>query len=261
MIRVIGCLCLMSLFISGCLIKPSDLPPTETAVPMEELIISALAETQDAEKGNFSATIPYSPLELAELLVPGDALEGEWKPSTAYDLTQPIPGFPCGEGYYGTCWNDWPGVADYGVELILLSDGEEMGKAVFMYYQDLDDIEAIYQAFNTRWTESKAEEEESYNDIWLHFNNALDTSDLGQKSQNRVGYGLYEPDDRELLAFQIELFRCHGYVHIELRFIPETHWQDKDTDARLQEQDSLFQIVHEYAQEVDQRITLYACRP
>ena len=85
---------------------------------------------------------PYSPIELANLLVPGDALEGAWQPSTVYDVTQPIPGYAC-SGYYGGCWevyNDNP--ISFGAELELLQEGGQLGEVALLYFEDKSSLEA-----------------------------------------------------------------------------------------------------------------------
>ena len=260
MIIKTGLVLIFGFLLVGCSSPPTEsIPLPSETIPIEDHISTAIVATEQALETQFSPSQPYNTIQLAILLEPGDDLEGSWRPSSVVDLTQPIPEFPCGDGYYGACWPEWPGVADYGVNLKLLLGGEEMGSTVFIYYDDLQDIETIYQAYHSRWITIKEDEEQSYNDIWLHYFNRYDNTNLGEISLNNIGYSLYEPDDRELLTIRVVFVRCHGLVSIELRFPPDTNFKDDEKNTRLQEQETLYQLVYEYAQAVDQRISAYVC--
>ena len=166
-------LILASILCGGCLVRPSDLPPTETLIPLEELVAAALVETRQAEQEIFSPAPPYSPLQLAQLLAPGDALDGEWQPSTIYDLSQPYPGLPdwCGE-YYGSCWGPFrDNRAAYGAEVQFLLNGQHLGEAALLYYQGPEMVRNIFGAFQDNWSEINENIDSQTNKVWMHYFN------------------------------------------------------------------------------------------
>lgn len=271
--RIAPYLVLFGILISGCSPQEPVAPPTNTPIPIEELVAEAILATQIAEEVNFSPSPPYSSLELASLLVPGDALEGAWNPSTAYDVTQPIPGYIC-SGYYGGCWgvyiNNPP---SFGAELELLQDGVQMGEAALLYFEDKSFGEAIYQGYMDKWSDiGEYLAGDSANDIWMHYYNHFNRPELGDKWLHKVGFSEWrgpdqDPDDTannwELLQVEIVFIRCHMLVLLDLRYEVENPFSSlEDTlEARAVEQEARFDLIYAYAQEIDTRISPYACNP
>jgi len=264
---------LFSILLTGCFAKQPEVPPTETALPLEDLVARALSETQAAEEANFSPSFPYLPAEIALLVNPGEYLGGSWQTSTVYDLTQPYPPMRglCG-GYYGSCVNYFPEIA-YGAEVELIRDSDQLGEVVFIYIEDPEEVERLYQ--DSYASLSDIEEEygsEDYNEVWLQHFNKFQRADLGENWLHKVGFSLYDiPSEstldnrveRELLESRISIFQCHGYLSINIKYIPENPWNspEDNMDARLKEQEEKFDLVYEYAKAILERLTPYACNP
>jgi len=267
---------LVCIILCGCLVKPTNLPPTEIPVPLDELVAAALAETQQAEEDNFSPTLPYSPLELAGLLVPGDALEDAWQPSTVYDLTQPYPPLAewCGEYYNGCAEIFETNLATHGVELELIHEGYQLGEAALLYYEDLSIPDSLFQHIHDNWSDTGENMDPSVNELWMQSFNPFQREDLGQRWMHKVGFSLFEfegPEadltydrpEREFNRVEITFIRCRILVELDLRFPVENPWNspEDNLEARAAEQEEHFNLIYNYAQAVDERITPYACNP
>lgn len=259
---------IFTIFLSGCLVRQTDLPPTETQIPLEGLVAEALASTQDAER-SLPPTFPYTPAEIALLVDPGEYLGGEWRTSTVYDLTQPYPplGKICG-GIYGGCRDFFPTIVS-GVEVELIRDGDQLGEVVFIYARDLEEIDRLYKWDYTRKVE--VYQEPAANEIWLHYLDLYPRDQLGQNWYHEVGYLLYElPEsteeirgERELLKVKIAVFQCRGYLSVETRFIPEHPWNSPEDNQveRQQEQEENFNLVYEFMRGILENLTPYMCNP
>lgn len=273
--RLLYTVLVLSLGLSGCLVRGPETPhATEPIISLEKLVDDALAETQQAEQMNFSPAPPYSPLDLAALLVPGDLLGGKWQPSTVYDLTQPYPPMEdiCG-GYYGSCWPAFSeNKASYGAELELLHESGQLGEAALLYFEDSTSGDAILESFQDNWSDAAKDGEAHANDLWLHFFNPFDRPDVGEQWLHKVGFSEWrgpdqDPDDPyndwELLRVELVFKRCHMLVLLDLRFEVDNPWDspEDNLEARAAEQEERFNLVYEYAQAVDERITPYACSP
>ena len=263
-------LILLSFFFGGCLVRPAELPATETPIPLEVLLEEALSATREAE-ASIPPSFPYSPVQLASLLEPGKDLWGFYKPSSVTDLSRPYPGLPswC-EEYYGSCWNEFPLDYSYGAELKLIRLEEEMGKVSFLYYQKPEDLDTLYQVYEEKWTEWSSNEEHEVSDTWLNLFNQFDRPPLGDKWLHYLSNGLYEksgpPSDVgrnewELIRIDILIFRCHGFVHIEVHYPPKVLWNSPEynKEDRIKEMEKYFNWVYEYAEHIDERVTPYAC--
>lgn len=270
MIRQAIFLVLISIILSGCLAKPTELLPTKTAVPLEELVAGALSSTLEAEQ-EIPPKFPYSPPQLAVLLEPGKDLQGLYKPSTVTDLTRPYPGLPnwC-EDFYGSCWDEFPLGYSYGAELKLIRLEEEMGKVAFLYYEDLGELDDLHQLYQEKWTEWSTKEEDEVSELWLDLYNIFDRPPLGDRWLHYLSNGLYEksgppPDagrnEWELIRIDILVFHCHGFVHIEIHFPPKVLWNSPEynKEDRIKEMDDFFDLVYDYAVNIDERVTPYAC--
>jgi len=266
-------LILFGTLLGGCSSQEPALPPTATPIQIEELVAEAILATQTAAEASFSPAPPYSPLELANLLVPGDSLDGAWTPSTVYDVTQPIPGYAC-SGYYGGCWGVYiDNPPSFGAELELLQDGIQLGEASLLYFEDKSSVEAIYQGYMDKWSDFGENISDSpANDIWMQYYNHFNRPDLGDKWLHLVGFSEWrgpdqDPDDPannwELLRVEIVFIRCHMLVLLDLRYEVENPFSSlEDTlEARAVEQEARFDMIYQYAQEIDTRITPYACNP
>jgi hypothetical protein len=259
---------LITIFLSGCLVRPTDLPPTETQVPLEDLVAEALAATQDAEQA-LPPTFPYAPAEIALLVDPGEYLGGGWRTATVYDLTQPYPplGKMCG-GYYGGCGDFFPTIVS-GVEVELIRAGDQLGEVAFIYAGSLDEIDRLYKWDYTRKVD--VYQDPAANEIWLHFLDPYPRDQLGQNWYHEVGYLLYElPEstaeirvERELLRVRIAVFQCRGYLTVEARFRPEHPWNSPEDNQveRRQEQEENFDLVYEFLQGILEKLTPYMCNP
>lgn len=244
--------------LTGCSFPGPEANPTDTPVPLEELIEEALASTQTA-RDKIPPAFPYSPAELAVLLEPGASLEGRWSPSTVTDITRPIPGYAC-SGYYGSCWGDWAKNISYGATLDLAQEDHRLGEIDFMYFDTLAEVENAYQLFLSEWS--------SREEIAIH---PYDRELIGEQWLSRVQYievDLNEgtgrdPDWVEHLDVQIVFRRCHGFVSLRIFFPSQTTAVSRDEPGpeRLEEQETLFDLAYEYMRGVDQRITPYACNP
>ncbi len=262
---------LFSILLTGCIAKQPELPPTETVVPLEDLVEQALLKTQTAEEVNFFPSFPYLPAEIALVVDPGHYLGGGWQISTVYDLTQPYPPLQglCG-GYYGSCGNYFPEIA-YGAEVELIRDNDQLGEVVFIYIEYPEEVEQLYQDKYAELSDIEKEYgSEEYNKIWLQHFNKFQRPDLGENWFHEVGFSLYDiPSEstlenrieRELLWSKISIFECHGYLSIDIRYLPENPWYspEDNMDARLKEQEEKFDLVYEYAQAILERLTPYAC--
>ena len=259
---------LFAIFLNGCLVRPTDLPPTATQVPLEHLVAEAISATQDAEQA-FLPAFPHTPAEIAVLVDPGEHLNGDWRTSTVYDLTQPYPplGNMCG-GYFGGCGDFFPEIT-YGAEVELLNDGDQLGEVVFFYAEDLNEIDRLYKWDYTR--KAEVYQEPAANEIWLHFLDPYPREKLGDNWYHEVGYLLYQlPEstlenrvERELLKVRIAVFQCHGYLTVEARFIPQHPWNSQDDNQmeRRREQEEYFDLVYAYTRILLERLTPYACTP
>lgn len=257
------------LLLAGCISSQSAVNITSSPEPnLAETISSGISATQTAVIEDFRPAPPYSPLDLAELLIPGESLEREWQPSTVYDLTQPYPGLPdwCGD-YYGSCGQNWPGVVDYGVQLKLIHQGGGVGEVVFLYYHDLEAIDEYFQNNQIAW--SHAAENLEGLEVWFINHNPYERPPLGDKWVHFLQYFLFDEStntdpeqrkERELLGVKIAFVRCHALVRIELDFPPQTSaYNPDDMELRPLEQEAFFDLVYAYAQEVDQNIAPYGC--
>ena len=265
--KLVSLIIILEFILVSCTSKPpeSQSEPNET-VQLEQIFSTAVAGTLEAEKTQFSPPFPYTPAQLASLLGPGDDLEGRWIGSSVVDLTQPIEGNICGDTY-DNCWQEWPGMADYGAELSLLHQGDGIGYVTLLYYQDLSAIDTIYEAYYDHWS-SDVEDIEGL-EPWMISFNKFTRPGLGDKWLHFIHYYLHdesistdpaESQERELLGIQIVFFRCHGFVKLDLSFPPGTDWNDRDEmDNRIIEQEAFFNLVYEFASRVDERITPYAC--
>ncbi len=270
--RVYIFLVLLCTLLSGCFPRQSELPAEPaTAVPLKEILATALVNTQEAEKTQFSPPFPYTPAQLATLLEPGADLEGRWTASSVTDLTQPIPGYAC-SGYYGSCWGDWARDISYGSELELLLDGNNLGETAFLYFDNLAAVDTAYQLFFSNWSSWEENQDEIVNQTWMQHFNPYNRDPVGEKWLHFVGYSLYdeststdpeEREERELQTIQIIFTRCQGFVIIELRFPVQAPWNspEDNTAERIQEQEDRFNLTYAYARSVDERITPYACNP
>ena len=243
---------------SGCSAQEPIAPPTESSIPIVELVAEAIIATQAAEVENFSPEFPYSPAQLATLLEPGADLEGRWTPSTVTDITQPIPGYAC-SGYYGSCWGDWAKDISYGAQLLLLLDEDQLGEIDFMYFDDLADVENAYQLFLSKWYSRETTTINPY-----------DRDPIGEQWLHRAKYyeiveedssWLKEPRDLDVLEVEIVFSRCHGFVSFYLWFPTQTPWSSSENPSaeRLAEKEALFNLAYAYARSIDGRITPYAC--
>jgi hypothetical protein len=266
-------LILFAIIIGSCSPQEPAALPTDTPIPIEELVAEAITATQTAKVTNFSPEFPYSPAQLATLLEPGADLEGRWTPSTVTDITQPIPGYACA-GYYGSCWGDWAKDISYGAELELLLDGQQFGKSAFLYFEDLAEVDAAYQLFYSKMASWEEKRDETTNKIWMHNFNPYDLDPVGEQWLHQVGYVLYDPADTpdleervkleiDVLHVMIVFSHCHGFVYIDLYIPAQTDYNSaKENPAeRIQEQEDLFHQVYTYARSVDERILPYACNP
>jgi len=267
-------LVLLCILLSSCLSRQTELPAaTATPVPIEEILTTALVNTQIAEKTQFSPPFPYTPAQLAVLLEPGTDLEGRWAPSTVTDITRPIPSYAC-SGYYGSCWGDWAKNISYGANLELLLDGQQFGKSAFLYFEDLAEVDAAYQLFYSKMASWEENRDETTNKIWMHNFNPYDLDPVGEQWLHQVGYVLYDPADTpdleervkleiDVLHVMIVFSRCHGFVDLDLYIPAQTDYNSaKENPAeRIQEQEDLFHQAYAYARSVDERITPYACNP
>ncbi len=262
--KIVLRIALLGFVLLGCSSKSTGNSPVPTGtLPLEQIVSTAVTGTLEAEK---SPVFPYTPAQLALLLDPGDDLEGSWIGSSVIDLTQPIAGDTFGVTY-GSRWQEWPGVADYGAELILLHQGGGIGDVALLYYQDLSAVDTLYQAYYEHWS-SDVEDIEDL-EPWMISFNKFTRSDLGDRWLHFVHYYLLdeststdpaERQERELLGIQIVFFRCHGFVKLNLSFPPGTAWNDRgDMDNRRIEQEAFFNLVYEFASRVDEQITPYAC--
>lgn len=253
-------LILFVVLISACSPQEAPASPTNTPVPIEELVAEAILATQTAEEESFSPEFPYSPAQLATLLEPGKDLEGLWNPSTVVDITQPIPGYAC-SGYYGSCWGDWARGISYGTQLFLLYEEERLGEIEFLYFDDLVEVENAYQLFSSNWSEWEENQVNPY-----------DRDPIGEQSLHRARYSELIDEDQsteenpywvEHLGVQIVFSRCHGFVKLRIWFPAQTPWSSPENLSveRLKEKETLFDLAYEYMQSVDERITPYACNP
>jgi hypothetical protein len=273
--RTLPLICCLALLLGGCISYQDTANATPTPGPDLAVTVSAgISATQTAVVEDYQPSLPYSPLELAALLVPGDDLDGEWQPSTVYDLTQPYPPMKdiCG-GYYGTCWSVFKEhTANFGAELELLLDGNPLGEAVLLYYHDLQDTETIYQAYQDAWLEAEGNIDPQVNELWMDYINPFQREVLGEKWLHRVNFGLwalpgekdtYPRQEWELLQVRIIYIRCHMLVDLDFRFPSQNPWDNPEDNhvARAAEQEARFDLVYDYAREVDARITPYACNP
>lgn len=267
---------LLGLLLSSCMIRsPEPAPGNEPTLGLEEQVASAPAETQQAEESAFSPSLPYSPLELASLLVPGDALESAWQPSTVYDLAQPYPSMPewCGEYYNGCADIFESNIAKYGVELELIHEGYQLGEAALLYYEDLSTPGMLFQHVQDNWSDTEVNMDPGVNELWMHHYNPFQRDDLGERWIHKVGYSLFDFEgseaensyrsEREFNQIQISFIRCHVLVKLDLRFPVENPWNSPEDNlgSRASEQEERFDLVYLYAQALDKRITPYACNP
>jgi hypothetical protein len=264
----------LALLLGGCISYQDAANATPMPGPdLAGTVSAGIAATQTAVVENYQPSPPYPVLELAGLLVPGDLLEGAWVPSSVLDLTQPYPGLPdwCGD-YYGGCWRDFPTPVQTGVELQLLSDGEPMGEAVLLYYQDVQEPETIYHLYEDAWPEGEENTDPQVNELWMDHFNPYQRDPLGEKWLHRVNYALwalpgeedtYPRQEWELLQVEIAFVRCHMLTNLDFRFPSQNPWDSPvdNHEARAAEQESRFDQVYDYAREVDAKITPYACTP
>ncbi len=268
---------LISLLLGGCRARGTKGPPIpDPTIDLEKLVSAALLETQQAQETAFSPAPPYSPLELAALLVPGDLLEGEWQPSTVYDLTQPYPPLAdfCGEYYNGCAEIFENNVATYGVELEMLHEGNQLGEVALLYYKDPSLPDSLFQYVQDNWSGTDLDDTSNANELWMHRYSPFQREVLGERWMHRVGYSLFEwegPEadttydrpEREFNQIEIIFIRCHVYLELDLRFPVENPWDspEDNLEARAAEQEARFNLVYEYAQALDERITSFACGP
>ena len=243
----------------GCATPRPAALPTETPVPIEELVEEAIAATQIAGD-SIQPAFPYSPAELAQLLEPGEDLEGRWVPSTVIDITRRIPGYAC-SSYYGSCWGDWARNIEYGAQLKLIYDDDSLGEIEFMYFEDLADVENAFQLWQSEWSERevnvlKFTEHDPIGDQWASFGRYSEIADEDLSTEDN-------PVWVEHLGLEIVFSRCHGFVHLWIWFPAQTPWSSWEdlSPERIEEKDELFNLAYVYMQGVDERITPYACNP
>ena len=266
--KIILLFVIFGLSLVGCSpLGDGEIHPPITVSPLPKEINTAQTNTQEAEVDLLIPSFPYTPAQLAILFEPGKYLEGKWQSSSILDLTRPVPGYPCGDGYYGSCWDDWPGLADYGVKVDLLQEDSEFGEIVFLYYQDTSAINSFFEEYYSNL--NKSVEDLEGLETWMISFNKFERKVLGEKWLHHVQYVLYdeststdpaERKEREVLEIKLAFIRCHGYVKMKLAFPPNTAWNNPDDrEDRIVEQEDFFNLVYDYAQVIDQRITPYAC--
>ena len=257
--RLVLSLILIGILISGCSPQNQDASPTNTPIPIEELVAEAILNTQTAME-KIPPSFPYSPAQLATLLDPGSDLEGQWIPSTVTDITRPIPGYACA-GYYGSCWGDWAKDISYGSQLDLILDDDILGEINFMYFDDPAEVENAYQLWFSTWS--------GWETTIIH---PYDRDPIGEQWLSRAKYIELADEDEsteenqvwiEHLGVEIAFSRCHGFVTLQIYFPAMTAWSRPEdlNPERLEEKERLFDLAYEYMRSVDERITLYACNP
>ena len=255
--RTVLLLLLFLILFSGCASQKPAVPPTETSIPIKELVAEALLATQKAED-KIPPSFPYSPAQLATLLEPGKDLEGRWTPSTVTDITRPIPGYAC-SGYYGSCWGDWAKDISYGAELQLLLKGDKLGQIDFMYFDDLAEVENAYQLWFSKWSDREENihpyAREPIGEQWLSRARYVEIDENEGTDQDPVWM--------DHLCVEIAFSRCHGYVTLRIYFPAQTPSSSPDdlSPERIEEKEALFDLAYEYIKSVDERITPYACNP
>jgi hypothetical protein len=252
-------LILITLLVNACSLGEPHSLPTETPIPIAELVMDAVEATQTTED-RIPPAFPYSPAELAVLLEPGEDLEGKWDPSTVTDITRPIPGYACG-GYYGSCWGDWAKDIAYGAQLLLVKNEDKLGEINFHYYEDQTRVEDAFQQWKSKWSNWEENEINPYlrepiGEQWL--SRARHAEFVEEDASH-----LNEPRDLEVLGVEIVFSRCHGFVSLRIWFPTQTVWYSSDdlSSESEAEKERLFDLAYEYMRQVDERITPYACNP
>lgn len=250
---------LMAILIGGCTSREAASLPTQTPVPLGQLVAEAVQSTLAASE-RIPPSFPYSPAQLAVLLEPGSELEGKWTPSTVTDITRPIPGYACA-GYYGSCWGEWAQNISYGTQLLLLLDEDQLGQVTFMYFEDLAAVENAYQLWNRKWSDWKENEIHPYQrdpigEQWL---SRARHSEFVEEDASH----LKEPRDLEVLGVEIIFSRCHGFATLRIWFPTQTSWRDPDvlSPESEAEKEHFFDLAYAFMRSVDERIAPYACNP
>ncbi len=247
-------------FLMGCSVSSgTPTPNIAGTTAFEDAMAGAVAATLQALETRSAPIHPRSPLYIANLLDPGDFFEGMCAPGSVQDLIEPYP--VC--GFYGGCWEEWPGPADFGAELDLSMDGRELGSIVYLFYEDKESVSQIYQAYYDRYSRAANDYYHSPEmAIWMPAFNPFQTEGLGERSVHDLSYVLVGEDDLEVLEIKLLFTRCNGIVIVKMMFpTPTSATNPEHRSLREDEQRDVFLQVFEFAQNLEARTVKISCPP
>jgi hypothetical protein len=174
------------------------------------------------------------------LLDPGLFFGGEWEPRGVADLTQPLNS-TC--GYYGGCFEGWPGPPDHGALLALRFLERDLGSVAFVFYADEEITAQAFEAASWNYEDSSGY-------------NRLPAGDLAEEAFTFAEYVLWGEEDLEVFDTILEFKTCHSLVSISMMFpVPPS----LSAEGRASSSADALQQVRTFADELERRVHVLAC--